>query len=135
MRSWIILGTIVVSVCGCGGPSEPGTYEVSGAVTWEGKPLEEGDILLAAPDGAGVPTFGKIKDGTYRVWSPPGKKLVSIRASRLVPGSKGAMDEPIFDNFIPDRYNARTTLTAEVTSDQRNRFDYSLEPARPTRGK
>jgi hypothetical protein len=133
MRSRTILMLLVFPACGCGGPSEPPTYEVSGRVTWEGQPLEEGDIIFTAADNASAPASGKIEDGTYRIRSLPGKKLVSIRASRLVPGSKGAMGEPIFDNFIPDRFNVKTTLTVDVKTDQESKFDFPLEKGRASR--
>ena len=101
------------SACGCEGTPEPSTYKVSGLVTWGGgEPLDDGDIILSASEGRG-PAAGKITHGTYQLWASPGRKQVSIRASRLVADSKGAQGEPVFDNFIPARYNVSTTLKAD----------------------
>jgi hypothetical protein len=131
MRVWAYLPLLAALASGCGGPSGPPTYEVSGLVTWDGAPLPEGDIIFTTVDRSVVPDVGTIRVGAYRLRAQPGKKRVSIRASKLVPGSKGAMNEPIFDNYIPDRYNAETTLTADVTADGPNRFDFALTKSSP----
>jgi hypothetical protein len=126
MRVWVYLPLLAALASGCGKPSGPPTYEVSGSVTWEGAALPEGDIIFTAVEKSVAPDAGTIRIGAYRLRTQSGKKRVSIRASKLVAGSKGAMNEPIFDNYIPDRYNVETTLTADVTADGPNRFDFAL---------
>jgi hypothetical protein len=113
-------------ICGCGRSSGPPMYDVSGMVTWEGQPLEEGDVIFAPNEAAVEPVAGTIRGGAYQIRARPGKHKVSIRASKLVPNSKGAMGEPIHDNFIPDRYNVKTALEADVTPEGENRFDFAL---------
>ena len=135
MRTHVVPLVVVVFLWGCAGPREASTYEVSGAVTWAGAPLDDGEILFTALDGSAAPAIGRIENGRYTAWSPRGMKNVSIRASRLIPGSKGANGEPIHDNVIPDRYNVRTTLTADIRTDRENRFDYALEADAAARGK
>ncbi len=135
MRLLSIVITTVALACGCARSSGPPTYEVTGRVTWGGAALEDGDIIFTAADNAVVPAAGKINLGTYRLQAFPGPKKVSIRASRLVPGSKGANGEPIFDNFIPDQYNVATILTADVKTEGENRFDFALEKERSAPGK
>lgn len=56
------LGLIVLPLAGCGG----GTTEVSGRVTFQGKPLVFGTVVMIGSDG--IPKSGPIQpDGTYRV--------------------------------------------------------------------
>jgi hypothetical protein len=131
MRVWVYLLFLAALASGCGEPSGSPTYEVSGSVTWDGAPLPEGDIIFTPVDRAVVPEASTIRLGAYSLRAQPGKKRVSIRASKLVAGSKGAMNEPIYDNYIPDRYNVETTLTADVTADGPNRFDFALTKNAP----
>jgi hypothetical protein len=116
-----------LAACGCGGSAEPATYAVTGRVTYGGSPLDDGEIIFSASDRQTAPAAARITSGGYHAWSVPGAKTVSIRASRLVPGSKGANGEPVFDNFIPDRYNVGSKLTAEIKPGGENRFDYTLD--------
>jgi hypothetical protein len=46
LRIVLILATAAVLTAGCGGPSFPETYPVTGVVTLNGKPLEGADVQL-----------------------------------------------------------------------------------------
>jgi hypothetical protein len=96
---------------GCG----PKLVKVSGTVTWEKEPLKQGKILFV-PEEGGAPVGGDIKDGQFSVELPAGKKKVEIRATREKPGARidPAMGATPREQFIPERYNDRTKLTAEV---------------------
>jgi hypothetical protein len=51
---------------------------------------------------------------------------VEIQAARL----SGKLDrfdkKPLSECFIPDRYNVKSSLTADITSDRRNEFNFDL---------
>ena len=115
---------------GCG-RSGPQTYEVSGHVTLGGQPVAAGQILFRAADGSEAGWAGQIVDGRYTLRSTPGKKRVEITATREVRmAAKSASGEPAlnFESYIPQKYNSQSELTADVTADGRNQFDFPLQP-------
>lgn len=88
------LATFICLTCaGCGG--DPG-YNLSGKVTFAGKPIPQGKIYFT-PDGAkgntGAPGYADIKDGTYNTASAGGKKHIGgpmqIRIEGFDPTEKG----------------------------------------------
>jgi hypothetical protein len=104
----------------------PGKTEVGGTVRWEGQPLPAGGIkFVTAEDGLPAGS-GQIENGRFKFFSTAGKLRVEILASR--PNSNAGTDEriPAYDQYIPERYNAKSELTAEVTLDGKNEFDFSL---------
>ena len=115
---------------GCG-PSGPKTYTASGAVTFDGQPVESGEIIFRAADGAAASWEGKIEGGKYSLQVTAGAKRVEITARRQT-ASPAAADsgEPAiqFESYIPEQYNEKSTLTAEVSADGDNVFDFNLTP-------
>ena len=114
----------IVSLVGC---SRPETVEVSGTVTWEGAPIANGDIVFASIDPHMPAAAGKISDGAYTFRCKPGKKRVEISSFRLS-GKKTPQGRPIGEMYIPNRYNSESELTADVTPDGENKFDFALKP-------
>ncbi len=111
---------------GCGEPG-PRQVEVRGTVTWEDKPVEEGDIYFVPEDPALRTEAGKIKDGEYHLKVTLGKHKVRILACRLVPGKTDPMGSPLKEDYIPEKYNKKTILEAEVTREKTS-FDFPLNP-------
>ena len=125
--AFVCPGLVVAAfaVLGCG--SGPTTVAVSGRVEFDGGALDDGMIVFRAPTGPVLAVSGAIKDGRYALRMPPGPKLVEILASREV----GAMD-PLMkvrqrQRYIPERYNDRTELRADVRARGANTFDFVLE--------
>ena len=122
---------IVASVglfIGCG-PSGPETYTASGEVTFDGEPVTEGEIIFRAADGASGSWEARIENGSYKLETTPGAKRVEITARRKVEGTATAdSGEPAlsFQAYIPDKYNKKSELTANVTADGTNEFDFPL---------
>jgi len=108
---WVVLGLIA----GCdGGSSDLG--DISGAVTYDGKPVEDGAISFIPMDGKSPTAGGTIKDGKYTATKVPvGTTKVSITAVKIV-GKKKAYDAPdspeipITESLIPARYNHASEL-------------------------
>lgn len=119
---FISLGCLILLVCGCGSPN--GKAEVKGRVTWNGKPIPYGHITFFSaplvPAGA-----GPIKDGEFDLLCNPGQLTVEITASR-----EGKYDENekaiAREQYIPEKYNQQTELTAEVQLDGENKFTFAL---------
>ncbi|MCC7418867.1 MAG: hypothetical protein IT428_01170 [Planctomycetaceae bacterium] len=135
---------LVAVLLGCGG-SNPGPPRavVSGKVTLDDQPIEEGSIAFIPMGGTQGPTSGaEIKNGEYK--TPPdlgpvyGLHRVEITAyrkgkSKDVEGVKGATGGPSaggattsVDMYIPEKYNRKSELTLEVVAGE-NKGDYPLK--------
>ena len=133
--SLAVVAGVLSFVVGCGTGAKPiaGSVPVSGTVTFNGQPLEQGAVRFA-PDGIGKgqPATGQIKGGKFTMLttaSSPGvvvgKYKVSILSNKpftpptLEPGTPpdpNAKFEP--ESLIPLKYNDIKTsgLEADVTA-------------------
>jgi hypothetical protein len=123
----LILGLVAAGCTDVG----PRTYAVSGTVTLDGRPLEDGDIYFYALDPNVSADAGKIKNGKFAFRSKAGAKRVEIQASRVVPSKRTPMGGPVREQFLPARYNSATTLTAEVSPTGDNHFEFALQSDPP----
>lgn len=121
------VGLIVALTLTAGGCGKAKTLEkmaISGKVTHNGKPLENGEILFKPQDGSNVPpsaaiiTNGEYKAptgiaaGTYRV------EVMGYKAVTTKELSPGGLDRPPQlgampmgrENYLPEKFNAKTTL-------------------------
>ena len=124
----------VLAICpGC----HRGRFPIQGEVTFNGKPVDDGTISLDPIDGKGPTTGGPISAGKYQLTGDaaplPGKKIVRISAvrktGRKVPdgfSATGAMLDEI-ERYLPDVYNARSTLSCEVTDHGPTQIDFHLK--------
>jgi hypothetical protein len=118
MRSlgFAIFGVIALFAAGCTG--RVGT--VTGEVTVDGKPLEEGTITFSGAEIKADPITEKIVNGKYRVVTSTGKKHVQISSMPVV-GRKPEYnhpDAPLVDfrqEVLPERYHSnKSNLNFEV---------------------
>ena len=127
---WMALGIMIVGLVGCGDGGPP-TGDISGKVSYDGKPIEDGAITFLAADGK-APTAGTtIKDGKYTALKVPvGKVKVQITGSKVV-GQKKVYNTPnspvmpITEQYVPAKYNDKTELTYDVTTGSQTK-DYEL---------
>jgi hypothetical protein len=116
----IVLG---LSFAGCGGKNA--LKEVSGEVVYNGQPVQKGTISFLPADGNGPSAAGIIADGRYKMKVAPGKKKVNIEAFKTIGRRHDRPNDPnspmvdVEEQYLPDRYNANTSLTREITSDMR----------------
>lgn len=124
---------------GCGGgdalPREP----VSGTVTLAGEPLPSGSITFMPTDtnAAGTGATAPLTNGAYRVPREsglvPGKyrvaisRLEEIATKSAAKAQPGDGDAPAMKERVPAKYNAQSTLNAEVSKGGKNVFDFSLD--------
>jgi hypothetical protein len=120
----LLLSMALLTGCGEGGPK---TYPVAGTVTFESKPIAEGDILFVPEDSTQAPDGARIENGKYEARVKPGKHRVQIKAMREGAGEaeKGAMGELIKpkEQYLPPKFNEATELTVEVPG---GKYDFSL---------
>lgn len=122
----LVLAALFLTV-GCG--ARDGLTSVTGQVTFDGKPVEEGRILFRKKGEPGRAFSGPITNGSYSLRCDPGEMLVEITASRPIPGkfdTSNGTPEPVGEMYIPARYNSATTLTADVSSSKRT-FPFELK--------
>lgn len=114
-------------IAGCQ-PSGPATHLVTGTVTFDGEPIAQGDIVFRDTGGQIKGYGGQIVNGKYEFECEPGSKTVEITAMREVPGkmdtSNPGEEVPLMEQYIPEKYGAATTLTAEVSGP--GPFDFEL---------
>ncbi len=67
------MAMMLAGVAGCG-ESGPAKYSVAGFVTYEGQPVEKGEISFVPAEG-GAPDGGTIEKGKFSFRTTKGKKL------------------------------------------------------------
>jgi len=123
---WLLLGSLGLFAFVFGCNTGPPTYEVTGTVSWNGAPLAKGDVTFEATDGAATPGAGKIVNGEFKFRVTAGKKVVRIYSERETGKADPVMHGSWREQFLPDRYNAQSILTEEVTPGGPNRFVFAL---------
>jgi hypothetical protein len=140
-----LLGAVAVSCIGlvlapgCEQGGADGRLAVSGTVTFEGAPLDQGSIeFTSTGEGPAVFTGAMIENGKYSVPAgqglPPGTYLVKISSAAEDPsapapempgmpeeGAEGAQER------IPAEYNTESTQEVTVTADGENKFDFNIQ--------
>ena len=121
-----LLATGMIFGCGSSGLD---TQPVSGKVTFDGQPIQEGRITFRGTGSDPRAFSAEIKNGEYQMEAAVGKVRVEVIASRPVPGkfdeSNPGEKVPVGEMYIPAKYNSQSELTAEVTSGS-NVLDFAL---------
>ncbi|MCA9075217.1 MAG: hypothetical protein KDA93_09310 [Planctomycetaceae bacterium] len=137
-----LLGSLLMGVAGCGGDNEgPPRATAQGTVRLDGKPLGEGVIrFVPTRETKGPKTTLPIRDGHFEApaWAGPlvGQHRVEIESTddggfalddeqaivQLRKYGHGVMDTVI----VPEIYNERTRLTAEIVEDGPNEIEFTL---------
>ena len=126
---FLLLATLLAA-SGCGGNS--GRMSVKGKVTLDDQPVEAGSIVFL-PSGEGTKAAAAIEKGEYAVAADeglkPGKYRVEVSwfkptGRKMESADPGIMMDETRE-AIPAKYNANSTLTAEITSGE-NVKDFAL---------
>ena len=115
-----------LSASGCSKPGRPGYSTVTGRVTFDGQPLANGFVQFVPIGSKTPPESGRIANGLYRLESKAGKVSVHILSTRLTGKMDPVMGTAIEEMFIPERYNSKSELKADVGADKANAIDFSL---------
>lgn len=131
LRNFIAIFCLAACVlAGCNqGPAREANprYAVTGTVTLDGQPITEGEIIFESAEDASAgipPAIGKIENGNYEVKAAPGTKKVSVSV-KVPDGPADVTGLQPTKETIPSKYNAKTTLTADVTEGD-NTADFEL---------
>jgi hypothetical protein len=138
-----LVGLSWLGATGCGGDDLP-RQPVSGVVDFEGQPLAKGHIQFLPGESVSPPIAAgaEIVAGKYAIARAdglvPGTYTVRISAEGEPPKKKARAPQPEApgdmpglgplnnEELIPTKYNSQTTLTATVTKEGPNTFDYKL---------
>lgn len=133
----LLMGIGVLTLAaGCGDSNPLGRRSISGNVTFDGAPLENGSISFEPLAKDGVGSGAVITDGTFSIPAskglPPGKYRVrmfaagenSAPAPEGLPG--GAIAPPSVE-LIPPSWNAQSEHTITVATEGENHFTFSVE--------
>jgi hypothetical protein len=126
-----VLAGLALALAGCGAGDR--RQAVTGTVSYKGEPVRAGTVQFltdTGPQGGAV-----IRDGRFEVPAAhgllPGTYKVSVSAPGPVavqtPEEKAAGASARATELLPARYNAATTLTAEVGEGRPNHFDFPLD--------
>jgi hypothetical protein len=128
----VVVGMQVLAGCGAG---RPAFQEVSGRVVFRKQPLRKGliEFVAAGPGASGAGTV--IRDGQYTVRPEAGLspgnyrvKIVPNVPSRIDWEDSAARQQSAAQKVqIPEKYNVKTVLTAEVKSDGKQTIDFELD--------
>lgn len=129
-KTWGLILWGVIFCIGCQPAGElsllPGMLLVTGTVTLDGQPLDQGRITLISEEAADAedPDQGQvatISNGTFQLQAAPGR--YSVRIQKYQYDKKGRNGKPI----LPEKYDRKTTLSAEVSKSGLNPLSFQLE--------
>lgn len=121
-----------IAFSGCGQQDPLGRQAISGEVTLDGKPLEQGSITFL-PEGKKDTSGGAaIAAGKYTIAREqglaPGKYKVMISASKgggAAGNEAPGMPMPVAE-LIPEEYNAKSDKIVDVTEKGPNTFKFDI---------
>lgn len=130
------------SLAGCGDEG-PERVAVAGKVSLDGKPLPTGKVTFVPIDGP-TAAVAEVRDGVFRAEGADGPAAGRYRVEIVAveptgkkipnPDAPGAtLDEE--RDLVPERYNARTELLAEVKPGADNSFEFALSSKKAPGGR
>jgi len=132
-----VIGGLALSlIAGCGSKAPIPLGQVSGTVTYNGKPLDHGNVVFMPEKGHGVPATATIgNDGSYQMsisgghqGAPLGKFLIAVKCCEK-PNEKQVRDMNFRPkSLIPEKYAnvSKSGLHFEVKPGS-NQFPIALE--------
>lgn len=129
----LLLFGVVLSLPGCGSSKPPpARVGVSGTVTINGHPTS--NLLIAfVPQGnvKGPRSSALVTDGKYsldeRAGPFVGTMRVEITAALEDDEPRDGVVKPFTPERIPAQYNVNSQLSATITADGPNKFDFTLQ--------
>jgi hypothetical protein len=107
--SRFLLLALAFALVGCAKP----TSSVSGHVTYDGKPVEQGTITFHPADGKGTAASAEIDDGYYAIDNvSAGPKIVEVTATNSVTFPR--TNEEMARQFAEAKARGKTAATVEL---------------------
>lgn len=123
------------STPGCRRPPAYGPLaDVSGTVTVDGAPLDNGTVSFVTPTSGDVQVF-EIRGGRFAGRARVGTRRVEFRCHTAAkPGGAGfdlPGPTPFSVNTLPDHLNSMSMITVTIAAEGRNEFTFDLKTALP----
>lgn len=133
-RGFVFPLLLTVTLTGCGVDTD-GKRAVSGDITLQGTPLDQGTIAFFVGDVPTPTAECLITDGKYALPAEqgllPGKYVVRIRSTEEVPITPdeyaAGKTAPPGKERIPERYNTATEQAVDVPTIGTTKFDFRIE--------
>jgi len=133
----------ITLIIGCGDDGKPRGQPVAGKVVLDGKPIENGKILLSHVDGRSA-AAGEIRNGEFRLSSSagaiPGRYRVAIHSKKKTgktiphPDIDGSMIEEVVES-VPSEFNVNTKIEAVIKAEGGNSLDFALKSPAATKAR
>ena len=115
LRTAFLCLVIGVAGCGAGGPE---TKEVSGKVTFRGRPLPTGMVVLSSRSGELLEPAGIDREGEFRIQAPAGTYRAAVVAmpslNQVAAGQNPEESAGPARSLIPERYGSPETSGLEI---------------------
>lgn len=125
-----LAGTLaILTICGCGAQPKA---KVSGNVTLDGVPVENGIIQFYPTGGSGQTAGGGIQQGKYSIEASVGEMNVTINATKVVGKNKmyDTPDSPIIEKvaeIIPAKYHSPSELKVTLSPGANDNVNFDLK--------
>lgn len=133
--SLVGLALVGIATSGCGrrdGPTRE-LVSVSGTVTFNGQPLEQGEVHFVS---SGSRSVGEgyfvdacvVKQGGFQGKTEPGERVVQIWSFRQSDAAPDPVtgDKPLPINIIPAQFSENSKLTVTVSESGSNTFTFEI---------
>lgn len=135
--SLFLTSCLLFATVGCGSDDGLGRRAVSGSVTLDGSPLEDGSIAFQPVEKSKTPSGALISKGKYSIAReqglPPGKYRVEINA--IKPGTGMTLPEGKFpgeevgipqQEMIPASWNSKSKQFIEISESGSTEFKHEI---------
>jgi hypothetical protein len=135
----LLILVLLISLAGCGAKSD--RLEITGTVTLDGVPLDEGSIRFTSMGEKKISSGALVQQGEYHIPRETGLTVgayhVEITAPdtkappvmvQVVPGKRGMPTQP---DRIPPEYNVNSKQKVDVSEDGDNHFVFDIVTSRP----
>ncbi|MDR1271244.1 MAG: hypothetical protein LBK82_17170 [Planctomycetaceae bacterium] len=141
MRYLVFTLLLLPIVIGCSNSNLQGRVPVRGEVIFDGKPLEQGDILFLSIEGSTpmVATGSLIKNGKFSLSAEKGlipdqTYSVQFRSIEKIPSTRNETNKPSKDrtiriqtrSILPRRYGVESKEIVTATKKSPNVFQFDL---------
>lgn len=127
------IGLLLCIFAGCGDRKE---VKIQGAVTFNGAPVEDGNIVFYPEPGTeSRKASAAIVHGVFEIPADlapsPGKFKIEIsgmkKTGRKIPSADPGIEIDERVEMIPEKYNRASTLVREIASGE-NQLEFKLDP-------
>ena len=135
-----IIGSSLLMLAGCGEARPFESAIVHGSVSYNGRPIDNGEIRFYPSNGTKGPVSGgPIKNGKYEAKAkggvPVGSHVVRIQAFQQGEANSAELPEevaedfgPSLEQFLPLKFNTDSELVAEIApGSERQMVDFELK--------